>query len=57
MQDFLNTLVLISASIAALGFGVVLAFSICQAGFTIMRSQVRSRRESSTPAKARAVEV
>jgi ABC-type transporter Mla maintaining outer membrane lipid asymmetry permease subunit MlaE len=56
MQDFVNTFVLICAAIAALGFGVVLAFWICHAGFAIMRSQVRPRQENSIPAKPRAVE-
>jgi hypothetical protein len=56
MQDFVNTLVLICAAIAALGFGVVLAFWMCHAGFAIMRSQVRPRKENPLPAKPRAAE-
>jgi len=54
MQDFVNTVVLICAAIAALGFGVLLAFWICHTGFAIMRSQVRPR--GPMPAKPRAVE-
>ena len=56
MQDFVNTLVLICAAIAALGFGVVLALWICHAGFALMRHQVRPREENAVQTKPRAAE-
>lgn len=56
MQDFANTIALICAAIAALGFGVLLAFWICRAGFAVMRNQARTREQSEMPAKPRAVE-
>ena len=41
MQDIVNTLMLICASIAALGLGLVLAYWTCKAVFATLRMQAR----------------
>ena len=56
MQDFVNTVVLICAAIASLGFGVALAFGLCRAGFAVMRAQVPSRERDALAAKPQVVE-
>lgn len=42
MQDAINLLMLTCASLAALAFGVLLAYGICRTAFAIMRMHVRS---------------
>jgi hypothetical protein len=42
MQDAINLLMLACASLAALAFGVLLAYGICRTAFAIMRMHVRS---------------
>jgi hypothetical protein len=56
MQDFVNTVALICAAIASLGFGVLLAFGLCRAGFVVMRAHTLSRREDGLPAKTQIAE-
>jgi uncharacterized membrane protein (DUF441 family) len=41
MQDFMNTLMLICAGIAALELGVVVAYLACKAGFALLKMQPR----------------
>jgi hypothetical protein len=57
MQDFLNTVVLICAAIASLGFGVLLAFWVCRAGFILLRVQARPAEDGAVSSKAQTVEV
>lgn len=42
MQDLINTLMLICASVAAMAFGVLGAYGICRAGFAVLRMHARS---------------
>ncbi|MFZ0661566.1 MAG: hypothetical protein WAM66_02650 [Acidobacteriaceae bacterium] len=42
MQDAMNMLMLICASLAALAFGVLAAYGICRAAFAVLRIHVRS---------------
>lgn len=42
MQDAINTLMLICASLAAMAFGVLTAYCICRAAFAILRVHARS---------------
>ena len=42
MPDAINLLMLACASLAALAFGVLLAYGICRTAFAIMRMHVRS---------------
>jgi hypothetical protein len=42
MQDAVNTLMLICASLAAMAFGVLSAYWICRAGFAVLRAHARS---------------
>jgi len=42
MQDAMNLLMLICASLAALAFGVLLAYGVCRTAFAIIRLHVRS---------------
>jgi hypothetical protein len=42
MQDALNTLMLICASLASMAFGVMVAYWICRAGFALLRIHARS---------------
>jgi len=42
MQDAINFLMLICASLAALAFGVLLAYWVCRAGFALIRMHARS---------------
>ena len=43
MQDFVNMVVLICAAIASLGLGVILAYTICRAGFALLRQRTLHR--------------
>ena len=54
MQDFLNTIALICASVAALALGVILAYGLCQAGFAALRTHARSAAPEVPKAKAEA---
>jgi hypothetical protein len=42
MQDAINFLMLICASLAALAFGVLLAYWVCRAAFALIRVHARS---------------
>jgi hypothetical protein len=42
MQDAINLLMLTCASLAALAFGVLLAYGLCRAAFAVIRMHVRS---------------
>jgi hypothetical protein len=42
MQDAINTLMLICASLASMAFGVLAAYWICRAGFAVLRIHARS---------------
>ena len=42
MQDAMNTLMLVCASLASLAFGVLAAYGICRAAFAIFRIHARS---------------
>jgi hypothetical protein len=42
MQDAINLLMLACASLAAMAFGVLLAYGVCRAAFAIIRMHVRS---------------
>ncbi|HTY85286.1 MAG TPA: hypothetical protein VMB19_13775 [Silvibacterium sp.] len=42
MQDAINLLMLICASLAALAFGVLLAYAVCRAAFAAIRIHARS---------------
>lgn len=51
MQDFLNTVALICASVAALALGVILAYFCCQVGFAVLRSRARAASPALPEAK------
>ena len=42
MQDAINLLMLTCASLAALAFGVLMAYGICRAAFAVIRMHARS---------------
>lgn len=42
MQDALNTLMLVCASLASMAFGVLVAYWICRAGFAVLRIHARA---------------
>jgi hypothetical protein len=42
MQDALNTLMLVCASLASMAFGVLVAYWLCRCGFAILRIHARS---------------
>lgn len=42
MQDFINTVMLICASLASLAFGVLVAYALCRAVFATLRAHARS---------------
>lgn len=58
MQDIVNTVALLCASIASLALGVLVAFWICRTGFALMRAQAlaRSGQENPIPAKPQVLE-
>ena len=59
MQDWINLLMLICASAAALTLGVLAAYSCCRVAFAILRMHARSvaeQRVSAPPGQAAAVE-
>jgi hypothetical protein len=45
MQDAINTVMLICASLASMAFGVLVAYWICRAAFAILRVHARSVAE------------
>jgi hypothetical protein len=49
MQDVINTLMLVCASLAALAFGVLAAYGICRSAFAIFRIHARSVAASTVP--------
>jgi hypothetical protein len=57
MQDAINLLMLVCASLAALAFGVLLAYGICRIAFAIIRLHARSiaarTSQPETPPQAR----
>jgi hypothetical protein len=54
----MNMIILICAAIAALGFGVLLAFTLCRAGFAALRMHARAiTAQQPQPVKARIAEV
>ena len=57
MQDAINLLMLACASLAALAFGVLLAYGVCRVAFGAMRMHVRSiaarTAQPETPPQAR----
>ncbi len=57
MQDFMSTIVLICAALASLGLGVMLAFAVCRAGFTLLRLQAPRAEASAVSAKTQTIEV
>jgi hypothetical protein len=42
MQDAMNLLMLVCASVAAMAFGVLAAYGICRAAFAVLRIHARS---------------
>jgi hypothetical protein len=56
MQDLMSTVVLICAALASLGFGVLLAFAVCRAGFALLRSQSPRPNSVAAQPKAQALE-
>jgi hypothetical protein len=42
MQDAINTLMLVCASVASLAFGVLAAYGICRVAFVLFRLHARS---------------
>ena len=52
MQDAINLLMLACASLAALAFGVLLAYGVCRVAFAAMRMHVRSVALASNSAEA-----
>jgi hypothetical protein len=57
MQDVLNSILLICAAIASLGFGVTLAFGVCRAAFAILRNQTRSTEPKAVSSKTQVAEI
>lgn len=58
MQDFVNTVMLICAVLAALAFGVLVAYGACAAAFSVLRIHARSVAASSVrSAKAQVARV
>jgi hypothetical protein len=49
MQDAINLLMLACASLAALAFGVLLAYGICRTAFALMRMHVRAVAAANSP--------
>ena len=49
MQDAINLLMLVWASIAALAFGVLLAYGVCRTAFAVIRLHARSIAQTSQP--------
>ena len=52
MQDAINLLMLACASLAALAFGVLLAYGFCRAGFALIRIHARSVAAQAQPKPA-----
>jgi hypothetical protein len=56
MQDIFNSILLICAAIASLGFGVILAFGVCRAAFALLRAHSRSSQPTPVATKAQVAE-
>ena len=54
MQDSLNLLALVCASLAALTLGVLAAYSCCRVAFTLLRMHAQSVADQRISAKAAA---
>ena len=54
MADLLNLVLLISASVGSLAFGILAAYGILRVAFAMMRLQVRPAKESARQQVARA---
>ncbi len=50
MQDAINFLMLVCASLAALAFGVLFAYWVCRAAFALIRVHARSVAAQATHA-------
>ena len=54
MQDAINTLMLVCASLASLAFGVLAAYGICRIAFALFRIHGRSVAADVAPVKLHA---
>lgn len=52
MQDAMNTLMLVCASLASMAFGVLVAYWLCRAGFAMLRMHARSVAVQAKPVVA-----
>ncbi len=57
MQDFVSTMILICAAIAALGLGVVMAYGLCKFGFIALKMHARSMAPATPRVKPRTAEI
>ncbi|MGB7191715.1 MAG: hypothetical protein WBD10_16380 [Acidobacteriaceae bacterium] len=57
MQDLINLVMLICASVAAMAFGVLAAYGICRAAFAVLRIHARSIAGTSFRVQRSAVSV
>ena len=58
MQDAVNFLMLVCASLAAMAFGVLLAYGVCRAAFAAIRAHARSvAAQSAQPKPAPAPQI
>jgi hypothetical protein len=57
MQDAINLLMLVCASVAAMAFGVLAAYGICRAAFAILRIHARSVEGTTLSVQQSAVSV
>lgn len=55
MQDLMNTILLICAAAAAMGFGVLLAYASCKAMFAAFRIHARSHQNEAARVKPQTV--
>jgi hypothetical protein len=55
MADLLNLAMLICASIGSMAFGILAAYGILRAGFSLMRLQTRPAAVKARPEVARAL--
>jgi len=51
MQDAMNLLMLVCASLAAMAFGVLAAYGMCRAAFLVLRIHARSVALQHSPNK------
>ena len=57
MQDAVNFLMLVCASLAAMAFGVLLAYGVCRAAFAAIRAHARSVAAQAQPKPAPAPQI